>query len=425
VSAYWQFLLQRLAATRFIRNVTEALLRARGRHFLVHWEEASPQRSQARTLLGLVHQAQSTRFGIDHDFRRIRRVEDYQRLVPIRTRTELWRTYWQAAFPQLDGVTWPGPLPPPAMLKAPGESAATPLCLTPALLAASRAALRTALAFAADARPRQRLFDGQVLFLGDAVLPLPAREELAVQGLPAELRPYSEAGIGWNWGERLPATSLADLAAVYRHSRVSCLAGPAGRIARFLHCVQEQCGAECAGTLWPELAVVLAVRPGWEPSPVDLAASLGERVLVLDVVAQPEGMIAVTDPRQGGLHLLSDHGLFFEFVPAAEVNRPSPARHTLADVATGVPYELVLTSPAGLWACRVGCTVSFERRDPPLLRFVESLPLPAVRPEPVAPVRSDLVPVQARPPHRRSGGIPATPPEMLARSPWSAPADRG
>src|SRR5262249_14883443 len=103
----------------------------------------------------------------------------------------------------------------------------------------------------------------------------------------------------------------------------------------------------------------------------------------------------------------------------------SPARHTLDRVETGAPYELVMTSPAGLWACRVGCAVVFERRDPPRLRVVEPLPLPAVRPEPVAPLRSDAAPAPSRQPHRRSGGIPAALPETLAHIPWSAPADRG
>jgi hypothetical protein len=413
-----------LTATRFVRHVTEALFRARGRRLLARWDEMSPRRSQARILLGLVHRARSTRFGTDHDFRRIRTVEDFQRLVPLRTRTELWRTYWQAAFPHLDGITWPGPVPPPALLKATGESATVPLCLTPALLDASQNSLRTALALAADARPHRRLLDGQTLLLGDAVLPMPGREELAARGIPAELREYTEAGIGWNWGERLPATSLSDLAEVYRRGRVTCLAGPSGRVARFLQCVREQSGEESVAKVWPDLAVVLSVRPGWEPNPVGLAASLGDKVLVLDVAAQPEGMIAVTDPRHGGLRLLSDHGLFFEFVPAAEVDRPCPTRHTLAQVETGVPYELVMSSPAGLWACRVGCAVSFERRDPPLLRFVEPLPLPAARPEPVTPVRTDAGPAPPRQPHRRSAGIPAGLPETLVRSPWSAPADR-
>src|SRR6266851_1456094 len=138
--------MQRLTVTRPVRRVAEAILRARGRRFLARWDETSPERSQARILLGLVHRAQATRFGIDHDFRRVRSVEDFQRLAPLRTRADLWRAYWQTAFPQLDSVTWPGPLPLPAMLKAPGESAVAPLCLTPALLDANRRALCTALA---------------------------------------------------------------------------------------------------------------------------------------------------------------------------------------------------------------------------------------------------------------------------------------
>ena len=68
-------------------------------------------RCQKRTLLGLVHKAHTTRFGRDHDFRRIRDIQDFRRLVPLRTPLDLWREYWQPAFPYLDDVSWPGPIP--------------------------------------------------------------------------------------------------------------------------------------------------------------------------------------------------------------------------------------------------------------------------------------------------------------------------
>src|SRR5207253_6853955 len=102
---------QWLADSRLARRVVDTLFRAKARRRIVELDRQSLARCQNRTLLGLVHKAHTTRFGRDHDFRRIRTLGDFQRLVPLRTPAELWREYWQPAFPNLAGSTWPGPIP--------------------------------------------------------------------------------------------------------------------------------------------------------------------------------------------------------------------------------------------------------------------------------------------------------------------------
>src|SRR6266851_1799165 len=100
-----------LADTLLARRVVEALFRGKARRRIVELDQQSVARCQNRTLLGLVHKAHTTRFGRDHDFRRIRDASDFRRLVPLRTPTELWREYWQPAYPNVGGATWPGPIP--------------------------------------------------------------------------------------------------------------------------------------------------------------------------------------------------------------------------------------------------------------------------------------------------------------------------
>src|SRR5205807_6780563 len=100
-----------LAETRLARSVADTIFRGRARSRILELDQHAFVRSQTRTLLGLVHRAHKTRFGRDHDFPRIRTASDFQRLVPLRTPAELWREYWQPAFPNLAGATWPGPIP--------------------------------------------------------------------------------------------------------------------------------------------------------------------------------------------------------------------------------------------------------------------------------------------------------------------------
>ena len=67
--------------------------------------------AQRRQLAGLVAKAAQTTFGRDHGFDRIKDVDDFQAVVPLRRYDDFWRDYWKSAFPVLDNVTWPGRVP--------------------------------------------------------------------------------------------------------------------------------------------------------------------------------------------------------------------------------------------------------------------------------------------------------------------------
>jgi hypothetical protein len=62
--------------------------------------------------------------------------------------------------------------------------------------------------------------------------------------------------------------------------------------------------------------------------------------------------------------LNSCSGIFYEFVPVAEINNDNPTRLTLADVKVGENYALIVSTNAGLWAYNLGDTVKFVSTDP-------------------------------------------------------------
>ena len=45
----------------------------------------------------------------------------------------------------------------------------------------------------------------------------------------------------------------------------------------------------------------------------------------------------------GGMRLVADNGLFYEFVPVAELGSSNPTRHWAANIETGVDYAIVLS----------------------------------------------------------------------------------
>src|SRR5438445_7271064 len=148
---------QWLADSRLARRVVDTLFRAKARRRVVELDRQSVASCQNRTLLGLVHKGHKTRFGRDHDFRRIRTAEDFQRLVPLRTPAELWREYWQPAFPNLAGATWPGPIPYLAISSGQANGSFPYIPVSSELWATQQTAALTSLAFVLHARPRSRL----------------------------------------------------------------------------------------------------------------------------------------------------------------------------------------------------------------------------------------------------------------------------
>jgi hypothetical protein len=364
--------LQRLVDSVVFRRIADAVLRARTRRDILRFDQSPPAACQRRVLLGLVNAAQNTPFGREHDFHRIRREADFRRLVPLRAPGEAGH----------------------------GSSAAA------GANHAHRAAWRTAFALAACARSRGRLFDGRPVFLAAS-----GASDLA--GLPWPIRPCAVVA-GEGDAEQLARTP------------VSCLAGPADQIVSLVDRETKLNGCSCISEIWPGLTAVFYSRrsPLDDPAP-RLRTILGDSVLVLETCFLREGPAAVEDPRRGCLSLLFDHGVYFEFTPAAERGKRDARRHSLAEVEPGVVYEMAMTSPAGAWACRTGVAVRFERRGSPLLRLVE-MP-PAAPADAAADGRSVVTrpscPPQA--PHRQIAGIPAVRPERIVHIPWSAPADRG
>ncbi len=429
---FWDALQQWLVGTRLVRRLTDTLFRGRARRHVAALDHLDAARSQLRILRGLVHLGHTTRFGRDHDFRRIRSADDFRRLVPLRTPADFWRDYWQPIFPDLGGSTWPGPI---------GSLIATPTSETPyvpappALWAGHRAAALTALSFVAATRPESRLFSGRMLLVGDGPPVSPVAEgirtgsfeSLGLNDLPARLRPYSLIPGPCGDAACPPESQLRSLAEKALRLPVTCVAGRAEVLDRFLALCRSESGWSRGADVWPGLTAVLyGNAPGGGPRRA-LAEQLGvpergQPPLLMEACVRAEGAVAVEDPRHGCLRLLTDHGVYFEFVPAEEVGRPHPVRHGLGEVVPGVPYAVALTSAAGVWACLAGGRVCFERREPPLLRVLGNGT--GVSPVVIEDRRDAWPTVTIQPSHQRNGGSPVGQRETTFRNPSSVRADR-
>ncbi len=351
VRAHW--------TTHLYHRLIETVCRVRSQLDRSHLDVSSASRCQSRTLLGLIHQAKRTPFGRDHDFCRIRTPHDFRRLVPLRSLEELRL------------LANPGTLL-RRETRSPGNPNGAPghrLSLAGPQRDAFRAAVRTGLALAISRKLPSRLCTGRLLLAPPSLPAWPDR--------PLLLHP-------WSLGEAVSSRKLFRLAAdrpawreMLRHETITCLAGSVEGIHRIGQLVLEQ--GQNLSNVWPDLALVFCLQEEGSLATAALAPLLGERVHLLQAVSCLDGVVALTDPRYRRLRLLTDHGLYFEFLPEEQRHQARPQRHDLSQVRCGTPYELVLTSPLGLWACRTDLVLTLDRIEPPLLASVERRPLTQAR----------------------------------------------
>lgn len=117
--------------------------------------------------------------------------------------------------------------------------------------------------------------------------------------------------------------------------------------------------------LFPNFSVLVHGGVNFEPYKAKLFDSIGRKVDVIETFPASEGFFAFQDSQRAeGLLLNTNSGIFFEFVPAAEIFNASPTRLSLQDVRVGENYALIVNSNAGLWGYNIGDTVKFVSTQP-------------------------------------------------------------
>lgn len=350
------------------------LARLYARHRLRALAASHPAVTQRRQLLSLVGHAAGTRFGRDHGFSRIDSVAEFQARVPLRRYDAFWREYWDGHYPILDGLTWPGAIPYIAFTSGTSSNSAKNIPVSPAMVAANRRAALEVMVHHLAARPDSRVLGGQNFVLGGSTDLVPVAPKvwrgdlsgIAAIEVPFWARPYAfpppEAALDTDWEAKMER-----LARLAKGRDIRSISGTPSWLLLFF----DRLGRRAA-ELFPKLELVVHGGIGFRPyqSAFDKVLE-GSRAEPREVYPASEGFIAVADRGFGqGLRLLLDNGLFFEFVPLAELDKPAPTRHWIATAETGVDYALVLSTCAGLWAYVIGDVVRLVDRDPPRLLVV-------------------------------------------------------
>jgi hypothetical protein len=336
------------------------------------WRRAVAHQESA--LLRMVASARQTEFGREHGFHAIRSVTAYQERVPLRTYLD-FGPLWSRSAGGAEDVTWPGR--PRHWVKTSGTTAGDKyIPVTPEAFTSHRKGGWDAFLLAAERVGAAPLLGGPLLFLGGSTSLVPYGNGcmlgdlsgLVVRRLPPVIRSRYSPGPAiaaiTDWEKRIAA-----IASLVASQDLRLLSGmPSWMTILFQRVAQAQREARRPvvplGQCWPNLQVFIHGGMAFAPYQAVFEERIGRSLHRIEVYPASEGFVGIQTEPSGGLTLMLDYGIFYEFVPLEDLRSDQPRRHTVADVELNRSYAIVLTAPGGLWSYVLGDTVRFTARDP-------------------------------------------------------------
>jgi hypothetical protein len=321
----------------------------------------------------LIAKSKDTRFGIDHQFNKIKNYQDFKDRVPVRD-YEGHKGYIDRILLGEENVLWPGR--PKYLAKTSGTtSGAKYIPISRASISNHINSARNALFSYAYHRPKTRIFDGKMLFLSGS----PILEE--IKGIPVgrlsgivnhEIPP-------WFKNAKLPSHEINliepwemkvdKIIEELLQKDLRVVSGIPPWLQMLFERLLETTGKSSVLDVFPNLELYIHGGVNYEPYREKIAKLVGGSLELIETYPASEGFLAYQDnPDIASLRINSHSGIFYEFIPLKSLGQPDPPRFALDEVETGEDYAIILSTNAGLWVYLIGDVVRFDSIRPYKLR---------------------------------------------------------
>ena len=316
----------------------------------------------------LIKTALKTEFGKDHDFANIKSHEDFVKRVPLRD-YEAFKPYIEKIKEGKHNILWKGQ--PIYFAKTSGTTSGVKyIPITKESIPNHINTARNALLCYMAETGNSKFADGKLIFLSGSPelervggIPTGRLSGIVNHHVPKYLRSNQLPSFTTNcieeWEEKLDKIVEETI-----RQDMTLISGIPPWMQMYFDRLIERSGKK-VGELFPHFSVMVQGGVNFEPYKAKLYESIGRPVDCIELFPASEGFFAFQDSqKEPGLLLNSNSGIFFEFVPAAEIFNENPTRLTLRDVKVGENYALIISSNAGLWGYNIGDTVKFVSTNP-------------------------------------------------------------
>lgn len=323
---------------------------------------------QDAILKDLLKTGAKTVFGVDHQLNTVNSHAEYRQAVPIRDYEQL-KGYIAQVKEGKHNVLWKGK--PIYFAKTSGTTSGVKyIPITRESIPNHINTARNALLCYMAETGNTRFADGKMIFLsGSPVLeriagiPTGRLSGIVNHHIPGYLRtnqlPSYETNCIDDW-----ETKLDNIVKETINKDMTLISGIPPWVQMYFDRLMQQSGKKIS-ELFPNFSLLVHGGVNFEPYKAKLFESIGKKLHTIETFPASEGFFAFQHSQESeGLLLNTNSGIFFEFVPAAEIFNEKPTRLSLRDVKVGENYALIINSNAGLWGYNIGDTVKFVSTDP-------------------------------------------------------------
>ena len=324
--------------------------------------------NQEKLLISLVKTAEKTLFGREHQFETIKNIQDFQNLVKIADYEDL-KPYIEKVKKGQRNILWTDT--PEYFAKTSGTTSGSKyIPISKEGMPYQIAAAQSAIFHYISQKNNADFVAGKMIFLQGS----PELEEIngiktgRLSGIVAHHIP------NYLQKNRLPSlktnliedweTKVDEIVKETEKENMTLISGIPPWLIMYFEKLIERNGKKIT-ELFPNLQLIITGGVNFEPYREKMNELLGKPVDTIQTFPASEGFFAFQDDYQNeGLLLLTNHGIFYEFVPLEEYGKPDAKRLTLKDIDLHKDYALILTTNSGLWAYSIGDVVRFISKNP-------------------------------------------------------------
>lgn len=328
---------------------------------------------QREALKYLLDRAKDTEYGRNHLFGAARSYEDFAKNTPINTYEELKGDIDRMRHGERD-ILWPG------RVRWYAKSSGTTNDKSKFIPVSSDGLQnlhyrggKDVVAMYLRNNPKSRMFDGKGLILGGSHAPNYNLKDSLVGDLSAilieNINPMANL-------VRVPKKETALLSdfevkrdRIARETigrNVTNLSGVPSWMLSVLTRVMELTGKQHLEEVWPNLEVFFHGGVAFTPYRRQYEQLITSPSMhYMETYNASEGFFGIqSDPEDKSMLLMSDYGVFYEFIPMDEFGTDRPTVVPLWGVEKGRNYAMVISTSCGLWRYILGDTVSFTSVNP-------------------------------------------------------------
>lgn len=330
---------------------------------------ANPHHAQHGIFQHLLKHLCTTAFGREHEAGRILNHDTWKEQIPVRD-YEALKPWIDRIIKGEEDVLWPGK--PRYLCKTSGTTSGTKyIPMSSDGIRAQVRAARSALLCYIHETGNSSFADGKMIFLQGSP-ELSHKNGISTGRLSGIVAHHVPAYLQRNRMPTWKTNCIEDwetkVDAIVRETAgedMRLISGIPPWVQMYFERLLQETGKSSVAEIFPNFSVFAHGGVNYAPYKAVMERLIGKSVDAIETYPASEGFIAFQDSQHHeGLLLNLDAGIFYEFIPLAELHQAQPPRLSLAEVETGVNYAIVLNTTSGLWGYLIGDTVRFVSTRP-------------------------------------------------------------